>query len=171
MSPVARNRRSIRVPDFDYTYPGPYFITIVTAGRVLRFGEIANGEMLLNQVGQMVRSEWLRLPFRFPGLEIDEYVVMPNHFHGILSLPDKGDQKEKVDGQVVSCSVGAVIRAFKAATTERFHFICGWNAGILWQRNYHEHIVRRDVDYNRIREYILCNPSQWEADREWSLKK
>lgn len=166
MHPIYYHRRSIRVPGFDYTRSGLYFITIVTAGRVLRFGGIANCEVQLNPIGQMAQREWLRLPSRFPGLLIEDFVMMPNHLHGILMLGEQEGDRDQESSQVEPGSIGAIIRAYKSSTTLRFHQLCPRDSTPLWQRNYYERIVRGLKDFDRIREYIQNNPSQWELDQE-----
>lgn len=80
------HRRSIRLDGYDYTQSGGYFVTLVTAGRIARFGAVHDGEMRLNAVGEMVWREWQRLPGRFPGLVVDAFVVMPDHVHGVFFL-------------------------------------------------------------------------------------
>ncbi|WP_298482655.1 transposase [uncultured Chloroflexus sp.] len=84
--PEKHHRRSIRLKGYDYSQAGAYFITIVTQDRACLFGEVVDGEMRLNDAGRMVWDEWDALPDRFPGLELDAFVVMPNHVHGIIVL-------------------------------------------------------------------------------------
>lgn len=162
--PTSKHRRSIRVLGFDYTNPGPYFITIVTEGRIPHFGKIIGSEMKLNRLGEIVQQEWLRMTNRFPGLRLEEYIVMPNHFHGLLFLNEKRDLEEEA-ASVQSGSLGAMVRAFKSSTTLRFRHLCGDDEGQLWQRSYYEHVVRGARDFDLIRFYILNNPSQWETDK------
>lgn len=169
------HRRSIRLEGYDYTQAGANFVTLVTAGRVERFGTIVNGEMRLNPVGQMARREWLRLPGRFPGWAIAAFVIMPNHVHGVLvhtpedaARTGAGDESAGAGARphVDPGSLGAVVRAFKSSTTLRYHATRGTGPGPLWQRNYYEHIVRGPDDLERICAYILANPIQWELDYE-----
>ncbi len=167
----ARQRRSIRLDGYDYTQPGAYFVTVVTADRENRFGTVTDGEMRLNGIGQMVLREWQRLPGRFPGLALDTFVVMPNHVHGVLVLSGaEGGMGEGVPvhehPHVDPGSVGAIMRAFKSATTLRYHRTRGTDPGPLWQRNYFEHIARGPGDLEKIRAYILANPANWEDDRD-----
>ncbi|MCZ4693613.1 transposase [Ancylomarina euxinus] len=83
------SRRSIRLKNYDYSQEGKYFITICCQDRTCLFGKIDKGEMILNEAGKMIESEWLALKSRFPNIVLDEFVVMPNHFHGILGIVDK----------------------------------------------------------------------------------
>ena len=89
-NPQIHHRRSIRLKDYDYSQSGAYFITICTQKRECLFGEIVDGEMRLNDAGQMVQTTWDELPKHYTGIEIDEFVVMPNHFHGIILIHDVG---------------------------------------------------------------------------------
>jgi REP element-mobilizing transposase RayT len=89
---TSHHRRSIRLQGYDYVQAGAYFATICTQQRVCLFGEIVNGEMQLNEAGKMIHAVWHQLPVRFDTLELDEFVVMPNHIHGILVLQE-GDSK------------------------------------------------------------------------------
>ncbi len=178
-------RRSIRLPGYDYTRPGAYYITIVTFKRACWFGEIANGEMKLSKVGQIVRREWLRLPSRFPNVELDEFIVMPDHLHGIIVIVDSrrrgtGDlstAKVKATtpvplpagenfGGPVPGSIPTIIRSFKAAVSFRINSLVRKTAQSVWQRNYYEHLIRDEIEWNSIRLYIQSNPINWELDNE-----
>ena len=176
------NRRSIRLQSYDYTQPGPYFVTICIQDRKCAFGKIVNGEIHLNHVGQMIQSIWLTLPERFPGVKLDQYLIMPNHLHGIITLretqfitpndsyiskiPDRfKDDKYIKDYQGEknpAPTLGEVIRTFKAATTYCIH--TGGMPGFCWQHRYYEHIIRNDDDLNRVRQYIIDNPTRWTED-------
>ncbi|MDP4999472.1 MAG: hypothetical protein NWQ41_10940, partial [Saprospiraceae bacterium] len=85
-NPNIHHRKSIRLKGYDYSQAGLYFITICIQHRACLFGHITKGEMILNDAGNMVKNEWLNLKTRFPNIELHDYVVMPNHFHGILEI-------------------------------------------------------------------------------------
>lgn len=181
------NRRSIRLQGYDYSQAGTYVVTICTHNRDDLFGEIANGEMHLNYGGQMVELVWGELQVRFDHIELDEFVVMPNHIHGIFVLrrslrgescirpvstgdQTSGDHKDRPYGTLPN-TVGRIIQAFKSITTHKYITGVkqyGWPPfpGKLWQRNYYEHIIRNEDELKRIREYIINNPVQWDIDRE-----
>lgn len=174
-------RRSLRLRGYDYSSDGAYFVTIVTQHRHCLFGQIVEDEMILNEAGQMVHDEWLLLPERFSSVETDQFVVMPNHLHGILVL---GENVDSVGAPLVGAlpradigdtgnipTLGAVVGAFKSLTTVLY------SEGVkesnwphfdqrLWQRNYYEHIVRDEIAIERIRDYILGNRANWERDPE-----
>lgn len=169
-----RNRRSIRLAGYDYTQSGAYFVTVCTQNRSCLFGSIVDGEMQLNDAGRIVQGIWGELPGRFPQIGIDSFIVMPNHMHGIIlvgaqfiapsySPPDTAANPAM---GVISraATVGEIIRAYKAISTREIRRTA--KAEFRWQRNYYEHIVRSEESLNRIREYIVNNPIQWDVDRE-----
>jgi REP element-mobilizing transposase RayT len=181
--PIIHHRRSIRLQGYDYTRAGAYFVTICTQQRLCLFGEVLNGEMVLNDAGQMVERWWRELNAKFPSVETDEYVIMPNHFHGIVGIHnvganvrvraesddhlESGQSHESAPEESVSLS--KVVQWFKTMTTNIY--IRGvkdhhWQSfpGKLWQRDYYEHIVRDEKDLKRIRVYIRANPSRWKDD-------
>ncbi|GLI32783.1 transposase [Desulforhabdus amnigena] len=172
-----RNRRSIRLRGYDYSQAGAYFVTICTQNRECLFGEIVDGEMRLNTAGKIVADEWVKTEEIRNEIEMDEWVVMPNHLHGILVITGsgitphgEGDRRCRGDQPVAPTgprprSIGAVMAGFKSAVTKRINELRRTPGQKLWQRNYWEHIVRTETELNRIREYIWNNPAQWELDR------
>lgn len=175
-NPVTHHRRSVRLKGYDYTQAGAYFVTIVTQGRECLFGEVVHGEMWLNDAGRMVEKWWLELNRKFSAVDTDEYVVMPNHIHGVIVIAHVGAtlvvaQAQDRAGTRPAPTLGDVVGAFKSLATHEYIVGIkqrGWPsfAGKLWQRNYHEHIIRDESTLHRIREYIVNNPLQWAVDRE-----
>ena len=171
-----RNRRSFRLKGYDYSQPGGYFVTVVTKDRVCLFGDVVGDKMHLNDAGAMVLRVWENLSSRFPTVEPDVFVVMPNHIHGILiahepvgaSLVGAQEDGSRRDRAAI---LGDVIGAYKSVTTVEYSRgvkTCGWLrfSGRLWQRNYYEHIIRSESELARAREYIANNPLQWALDKE-----
>jgi putative transposase len=168
------NRRSIRLSGYDYAQSGAYFVTACIQKRVCLFGSIVNGEMQLNDAGRIVQEVWRDLPARFPQVRIDNFIVMPNHIHGIILVgaqfiaPSNSppDIVESPTGSAIgrAPTLGEIIRAYKAISTREIRRAV--KADFSWQRNYYEHIVRNEESLNRIREYIVNNPIQWDFDRE-----
>jgi len=166
------NRHSIRIPGYDYTQWGGYFVTVCSWQHLPRFGEITEGEMTVNEVGQRVRACWEAIPAHFPSVELDEFVVMPNHVHGILLIkqhpsdaPFSGAPGNAESfGRPVAGSLPTILRSFKAAATREFRTVLARPELTLWQRNYYEHVVRDEDALNRIRQYIIDNPARWEFD-------
>jgi REP element-mobilizing transposase RayT len=170
-----RARRSLRLKRFDYSRPGAYFVTVCVQGRTCLFGEISGEKMRSNDAGALVRAVWKGLPQRFPNVALDEFVVMPNHVHGVVWIaPDShvgapfmapSVMKGEMPGAMNRApTLGQIVRAFKAVSTRQIRQSC--NATFEWQRNYYEHIIRDERELNLIREYITNNPLQWEMDRE-----
>lgn len=184
-NPDLHHRRSIRLKGYDYAQAGAYFVTINLEHRLCLFGEIKNGAMNLNPAGKMVLRVWEEIPQKYPGVDIDAFVVMPNHIHGIIVLGDLLNQLD--DNHVgvglvptlakgrattrVAPTLGDVIGGFKSITTNQYIKgvkTQGWPAfnERLWQRNYHERILRDEDELNVRRNYIIHNPLNWNTDEE-----
>jgi REP element-mobilizing transposase RayT len=179
-NPTKHHRRSIRLKGYDYTSQGAYFITIVAQSRKCLFGEIIEGEMILNEAGQMIVKWWNKLPNKFPHVILGAFVVMPNHFHGIIIIQKNAGADLRVCPEQTgehtgsprpNASLPQIIQWFKTMTTNEY--IRGVNQlswplfiGKLWQRNYYEHIIRNEKSLQRITDYILANSSRWQNDRE-----
>jgi len=154
-----RRRRSIRLKNYDYSKNGAYFVTLCTFGRTYCFDEF-------EQLCRIVVNIWLSLPDRYENLLLDEFVIMPNHFHGIVIIQDT-PQKAPAQSEI---SLGSIIGSFKSLCVNAWLKILkdeGIPArGRFWQDNYFEHVVRNEAEMDRIREYVRDNPPQWELDPE-----
>jgi putative transposase len=170
--PEIHHRRSLRLKEFDYSQVGAYFITICTQNREQLFGEIddTQARMVLNEFGIIVRDVWDQTQKHYPDITLDTYVIMPNHFHGIIivgagsSRPlSQGPSKQK-GREDPAPTVGNILGYFKYQSTKQIN--AARNAGFqkLWQRNYYDHVIRDDDDLNRIHEYIENNPANWLQD-------
>jgi len=180
---IQRNRparHSIRLPGFDYSRAGNYFVTICADQRRCLFGRIEKDEMVLTRLGETVRKCWIEIPQHFPSVEIDSYVVMPNHLHGILvvnpKFPDASRQQRSTliaesFGKPVSGSIPTIIRSFKAAVTKRAHESGFLSGGVVWQRGYFEHILRDSREFVNAKDYIIKNPLRWAFDEENQERK
>jgi putative transposase len=167
-----QQRRSIRLRGFDYSRPGAYFLTICAWQMKTIFGRVREGEMLLNSLGKLAHEEWLRTAEIRGGVQLDAFVVMPNHLHGVLILHPgcrgvRPYAPTTAETQLRSTSrtLGAIVRGFKAASARRINDFRGTPGQPVWQRNYFEHIVRNSRDLDEIRAYILKNPAKWEFER------
>jgi putative transposase len=170
------NRQSIRLRGFDYTSSGAYFVTVCCHQRETLFGDILEHEMFLNCFGEIVLEEWEISAQRRKELTLGEFVVMPNHVHGIVWLHQNVVSVGAVPINVVQTapnpptinvvpkSLGAFVRAFKSAVTKRIDESRGTPKFPIWQRNYHEHIVRNDSSLYRIQDHIQNNPRTWQED-------
>lgn len=172
--PAVHHRRSIRLRGYDYSQAGAYFVTICVQGRECLFGEIvgagprvrpdAPSEMRLNAAGMMAQEIWQEMPEQYPGVDLDAFVVMPNHVHGIVVLV--GPRQT----QGAAPTLPDIVRQYKTLTMKRYadgvrH--CGWRPfpGRLWQRNYWERVIRDEQELQAVREYIQNNPAQWAEDQ------
>ncbi len=164
------HRRSIRLKGYDYAQAGAYFVTICTQDRECLFGDIVEGTMWLNDAGQMVEDEWSRTSAVRPNVQLDAFVVMPNHIHGIICIADDGRGTARraptVErfGHPVRGSLPTIVRAFKSATTKHVNEMRQTPGVPVWQRNYYEHVIRDEYELDHIREYIVGNPARWEED-------
>ncbi|HZO71862.1 MAG TPA: transposase [Ktedonobacteraceae bacterium] len=178
----ATQHHSIRLRHYDYAQPGWYFITICTLERKVAFGDVVDDKMCLNASGELAQKTWTTLAERFSFVQLDAFVVMPNHVHGIIILadaqtsflrqdPDSGSAPERLqasiqtkrsDHPVPSSSLGEVVRTFKGAAT--YLIRRAGNPTFAWQARYYEHIIRNQQELDRIRAYIETNPARWAQD-------
>ncbi len=172
--PQRHHRRSIRLKEYDYTQPGAYFVTICAHGRAPLFGDVVDGEMRLNEMGEIVRVEWFKTVQLRPYVVLheDEFVVMPNHIHGMIWIVDDVGATRRVAPTKTNPpagpapgSIGAIVGQFKSAVTRRINQRRGTPGVRVWQRNYYEHIIRHERALNAIRRYIAENPLRWHLDR------
>jgi len=164
MPEVKWRRSSLRLPEYDYADFGAVFVTICTHHRQALFGTVTRGEVSLSPPGIAVQNAWNALPSRFAHIELDEFIIMPDHLHGILLT---GTSQSSQTRPVM---LGDVINAFKNMV------IAAWRYGVrdedwpryhdhLWQRAFYDHVISDERDLNAIREYILGNPVRWEQNR------
>ena len=155
------NRRSIRLTGYDYTRSGAYYVTITTQDRIRVFGDVVNGIMRLNDAGQMISDIWFGIPKHNEGVSVDEFIVMPDHIHGIIVLTAM-NQSSAPNG----LSLSEIVGRFKSLTTRLYSQKVQDNIWPpfnrrLWQRNYYEYIIRDDHELSTIRQYINQNPYLW----------
>jgi len=178
---------SARCPNWDYSSNGAYFITICTDKRILFFGSIKNKKLKLFEAGQIAERLWAEIPLHHPYIQLDAFVVMPNHVHGILIIntANQSDYKEITSNADVkppeeisndknatdfmsnispkSGSLGSVIRSYKSACSNQINKM-NPALNFKWQARFHDHIIRDDESFCRIRQYIINNPSKWNDD-------
>jgi putative transposase len=180
------HRHSIRLRDYDYAQSGLYFVTICTKDRHCLFGDISNGVMQLNDAGAMTRRWFIELEKKYPNVQCDEFVCMPNHIHFIIAnigepehqqtvgadlcvRPSPFESTQKGDPDGSAPLLQKIVQWYKTMTTNEYirgvkHD--GWDAFSkrLWQRNYWEHVIRNEHELYEIREYIHNNPVLWKTD-------
>lgn len=173
---------SARLKNWDYGSNAFYFVTICTKDRVCYFGNVVNGNMDLNEIGQIVKSEWLKTFELRPdmNLTMGEFVVMPNHFHAIIGIGENEYNNRRDTQRNTSCrdamhcvsttpnkfgpqskNLASIIRGFKIGVTKNVRLI---KPNFAWQPRYHDHIIRNDESFHRISQYIKNNPSNWQKD-------
>jgi REP element-mobilizing transposase RayT len=158
--PRIHHRRSIRLAGYDYSHAGACFVTICTHNRAL--------SLQAEPVREVVRLAWCGLPARFPIVALDEFVIMPNHVHGIIVLADaaiRGAASSAPTGMGGgAATLGDVVRAFKSISAIEANKILGQSNRPFWQRNYYEHIIRDEKELTALRQYIRDNPENWLDD-------
>ena len=161
-------RRSIRLKGYDYSNPGAYFVTVCEKKRSCIFGEVIDGEMRLSEYGRVVREYWEWLGQRYPYVNLNQWIVMPNHIHGIIVILSNKDVTCRGGSRTALTTrkpLGRLIGAFKTISTKHINQLRGTSGESLWQRNYYEHIIRNMDELDRIRHYIVDNPRKWEWDK------
>jgi putative transposase len=171
------NRRSIRLKDYDYRQNGTYFVTICSHERLCLFGSVIDGEMALNDWGRITQTCWSEIPAHYPIVELDVFVVMPNHVHGIIVITGDDDNRRGMNyhaptndhtprafSKPVANSLSSIVGTFKAAVTRHINRLPDVPDHPIWQRNYHDHIIRNDNTLNTIRTYVDNNPAKWAED-------
>ncbi len=187
--PKIHDRRSIRLKNYDYSDSGLYFVTMCTYNHVILFGEIKNNNMILNSFGNIVKKYWLKVPERFNNIELMEYVIMPNHIHGIINitvgaihelpLQDKfpeqhrsPEKNELLHQDYIKYRrkmlLPKMIGWFKMQSAKYINILRKTPGTHVWQRNYYEHIIRSEKSYLKIAEYILNNPARWNEDEYYA---
>ena len=158
-----KDRKANRLEGYDYSRAGCYFVTICVQDKQSLFGEIIQDGMVLNQAGEIANTRWQWLSERYDYVELDEYVVMPNHFHGILIIQPRRDRSRPVPTDVLKIkSLSELIGAFKTTSSKRIRE--DGLACFKWQRSFYDHVIRDDEDLKRVREYIQNNPLKWVLD-------
>ena len=147
-------RRSLRLQGYDYSQAGAYFITVCTHLRVALFGEVVENDVRLNQAGMIVKESWGNLIAHYRDIDLDAFVVMPNHVHGIIVL---------ADGAGTRRGIPEIVRGFKTFSARSVNEL-RQTRGAVWQRGYYEHVIRDETALNRIRGYIANNPARWADD-------
>ena len=173
-NPEIHHRKSIRLKEYDYSQEGYYYVTICTKNMERWFGDVVNGKMKLSAVGEIVKKCWMEIPQHFDNAFVDVFVVMPNHFHGIVVIENGFNDRGYVNRcRGVACnaptnvspkpkSLPTIIRSFKSAVTNwcnKHDF-----SYFQWHRNYYEHIIRNEKELYYKRKYIMNNPLKWEID-------
>ncbi|MFL6291829.1 MAG: transposase [Thermoanaerobaculia bacterium] len=148
---------STRLRGWDYRWPGVYAVTICVKGRVCCLGEVVEEDVALSPIGVIVAEEWLAIPRTHPQVILDEWIIMPDHVHGILTF--QAQECPAPENGLPAGSLGAVVGQFKQRTTKRIR--ARRRPDFFWQERYFDQILRREDDLESYRAYIRENPSRW----------
>jgi REP element-mobilizing transposase RayT len=172
----------LRYASRDYSLPGKYFVTICTAGTKEWFGKVIIGKMYLSEIGHIASQMWYEIPVHFPFIDLDAFVVMPNHIHGIIVInrfigtpivgalhatPLPPDDAIHLSNETMSFispksgSLSVVVRSYKSAVTKNAH---KFDNGFYWQPGFYDNIICTTGQLKRIRKYVLDNPQNWKGN-------
>ena len=182
-NPDIQHRRYVRLKGFDYSKAGAYFVTVCAWQRGCLFGEIVDGEMRMNEYGNIVKACWDDIKNRYQQVESDVFVIMPNHLHGIITITDNvgaGSPRPETNNPMETApqengretlplqkhTLGQIMGYFKYQSTKRINEIRDNPGCPVWQRNFYEHVIRNEEELNGVRQYIIDNPLKWELDEE-----
>lgn len=169
--PARHHRRSIRLRHYDYSQPGAYFVTICTKDHECIPGDVPDGHMCLSEFGRVVSQEWQRSAVIRREISLDSFVVMPNHIHGIVVI-EKASHRPVAVGAHGGAplrsprSLGSLLAGLKSASTKRINELRGTPGLPLWQRNYHERVIRNEDELRDIRDYVENHPRVWDSDMD-----
>ena len=158
-----KHRRSIRLKGYDYSQSGGYFVTLCTRNRECLFGEIVDEHIKLSDLGRIVAKCWQWLAEQYPYVQLDEWIVMPNHFHGIILITNERRGGSRT-APTKRKPLGRIIGAFKTVSNKQINEYRRTPHPSVWQRNYCEHVIRNEIDLEEIREYIENNRAKWLED-------
>ena len=175
--PDKHHRHSIRLKDYDYSQSGAYAITICAQNRECILGEVADGNVVLSPMGAIAREFWLTIPGRFESVRLDEFIVMPNHVHGIIVVtgsntraipepPRPASRGPSTWAQRRQMLIPKVVGYFKMNSAKAINLLRNTPGVPVWQRNYYERVIRTEPEWNAIRQYIVGNPVRWHDDEE-----
>jgi REP element-mobilizing transposase RayT len=166
---------------YDYSQAGMYFVTICVKKHICLFGKITNGKMMLNEYGQIAYNEWAKTSEIRPNVQLDAFIIMPNHIHGIIVITENDGGGRGVLHtphashlpNIIGCecnsplrspsnTIGAMVRGYKSAVTKQLNQLGFIDS--IWQRSYWEHVIRNQQSHQRIANYVFNNPANWEND-------
>jgi REP element-mobilizing transposase RayT len=161
------HRKSIRLKGYDYTLPGAYFVTVCTKDRINMFGTIIDGVMMMNNLGNIVQKTWNDLPCHVKNIQLDMFVIMPDHIHGIINIVDSSVGAGSEPAPTGKCfGLPEIVRQLKTFSARRINQLRNTPQQPVWQRNYYERVLRDNKELDAARKYIFYNPLQWEMDNE-----
>ena len=181
-NPENHQRRSTRLKGFDYSQPGAYFITICTYHHACIFGENIGNKIILNESGKIAEREWSKTSRIRDNIQLDVYIIMPDHLHGIIYITDvcagaycivplqQHHYQTEQFGKFTRNSIPTIIKLFKSTVTRQINQLRKIPGFPVWQRNYFDHVIRNEQELYRIRRYIMNNPVNWEIFRSQNFR-
>jgi putative transposase len=170
---ASHHRRSIRRRGYDYSLAGAYFVTICIKNRDCLLGEIGNDKVYLSRMGNIVKESWMKIPVHFKDVRLDQFVIMPNHLHGIIVIQRKPSKDTDVLPPDVdsinkrrALDLGQILAYFKYQSTKIINELRDTPGFPVWQRNYYEHIIHDEEEMKKYRKYIIENIVNWDTDKE-----
>jgi len=157
-------RKQNRLHEYNYSQNGYYFITICTKDREECFGKIIDNKMVLNKHGKIIEQNWLEIANHFPFITLDQFVVMPNHVHGILVIENIARDRHACPLRPQYQKLSVVVGSFKSASSKQIHQT-GFKH-FTWQRSFYDHIIRNEIALQNIHEYINNNPLNWALEKD-----
>lgn len=163
---------SSKLPEYDYSLLHWYYVTINTKNHVCCFGEVINGNMILNEFGEIAENCWKEIPAHFLRVTLDYFVIMPNHLHGIIAINEQSERNtehENVEtGHAPSLqskrnSLSDIVGSFKSSVSRQIHKKC--NSDFHWQERFYDRIIRNENELFQIRKYIELNPFKWDLEK------
>lgn len=179
-------RKRLRLINYDYSFPGSYFVTICIKDKIQKFGHIENDKLILNQLGEVAKISWLQIPKFYNDVFVDEFIIMPNHIHGILHVIydfDYVTREEAINVGAINnrpyqynrpCQydhpydnhyglLSRVIKMYKRDVSKTIHL--NFDPTFVWQKSFYEKIIKNDYQLNIVRQYVFNNPLNWKNDR------
>lgn len=159
-------RKNNRLKEYDYSLPGYYFATICTKNMSHYFGQVTNAKMVLSEIGKSVENYWLDIPKHFPYVELDSFIIMPNHIHGIIIIDNVVNEDFRSQQTNKQSSLSSIIKGFKIGVTKWYRKNNSKES--IWQKSFYDRVIRNERELYKIRKYILENPLKWEIEKSSS---
>lgn len=168
-----KNKKQYRYKNYDYSQNGFYFVTICTKDREMFFGEIENGKMKLSDMGLIAKKFWLEISSHFLFVKLHEFVIMPNHMHGIIEIVGTGQcpvqNNSSKFGNVIPKSLSTIIGSYKSIVTKKINLenraVPCFCRDFAWQPRFHDRIIRDEKELEEASQYIINNPANWEREK------
>lgn len=159
-----KSRKLKRLKGYDYSSNGYYYVTVCTQDHKEIFGGIENDDMHINQYGKIIANIWVQIPRHFKNIELDKFIIMPNHIHGIIIInnPVEAGHALPSNKNTKSKNLSIIIGSFKSAATKQINRLN--QIAFKWQRSFYDYHIRTEESLKNIRQYVMNNPVNWDTD-------